>query len=291
MKALLSLFFLMTLSAQALEVASLHPILTDMLKQVGGNRLQITEVGKPGMNVHYFQPRASDIREMSKARLIFASGKKLEPYLGDLEDSLGAHQVIIQVGHTIPSQKISAKDQIYACCPHHAEGGIDPHWWHNVRNMERAVRVIEKKLIAADAAGSAVYKANAKTTIARLRQLDAWVKTMVATIPKSKRHLVTAHAAFGYFCKAYGFKATFVQGLSAKGEVPAQQLAISIRQLQAEKIPTVFPEKSANPKILAQIARQSGAQIGQPLIADGSVASYQRMIQTNVTNIVAGLKK
>jgi zinc/manganese transport system substrate-binding protein len=157
--------------------------------------------------------------------------------------------------------------------------------------MERAVRVIEKKLIAADAAGSAIYKANAKTTITGLRQLDAWVKTMVATIPKSKRHLVTAHAAFGYFCKAYGFKATFIQGLSAKGEVPAQQLAISIRQLQAEKIPTVFPEKSANPKILAQIARQSGAQIGKPLIADGSVASYQRMIQTNVTNIVAGLKK
>ena len=290
MKSVLSLFFLLTLGVQALDVASLHPILTDMLKQVGGNRVNITEVGKPGMNVHHFQPRASDIRKMAKARLIFASGKNLEPYLGDLEDSLGSHQVIIQVGHTIPSQKISRKDQIYACCPHHAEGGIDPHWWHNVRNMERAVRVIEKKLIAADAAGSATYKANAKATIARLRQLDGWVKGMVATIPKSKRHLVTAHAAFGYFCKAYGFKATFVQGLSAKGEVPAQQLAISIRQLQAEKIPTVFPEKSANPKILAQIAKQSGAKIGKPLIADGSVASYQKMIQENVTNIVAGLK-
>jgi len=291
MKVVAGLLFLLSLGAHALEVASLHPILTDMLRQVGGKRVSIAEIGKPGMNVHHFQPRASDTRKMAKARLIFASGKNLEPYLGELEDSLGSHQVIIQVGHTIPSQKISRKDQIYACCPHHAEGGIDPHWWHNVRNMERAVRVIEKKLIAADAAGAAIYKANAKTTIARLRQLDAWVKAMVATIPKSKRHLVTAHAAFGYFCKAYGFKATFVQGLSAKGEVPAQQLAISIRQLQSEKIPTVFPEKSANPKILAQIARQSGAKIGKPLIADGAVASYQKMIQSNVTNIVAGLKR
>ena len=291
MKAVTCLFFLLSLGAHALEVASLHPILTDMLKQVGGNRLQITEVGKPGMNVHYFEPKATDIRKMSKSRLIFASGKNLEPYLGDLEDGLGSHQVIIQVGHTIPSQKISAKDQIYACCPHHAVGGIDPHWWHNVRNMERAVRVIERKLIAADPEGSAIYKANAKTTIARLRQLEARVKGQVATIPRSKRHLVTAHAAFGYFCKAYGFKATFVQGLSAKGEISAKQLAISIKQLRDERIPTVFPEQNANPKILAQIAKQSGAKIGKALIADGSVASYQAMIQQNVTNIVAGLKQ
>ena len=291
MKAVTCLFFLLSLGAHALEVASLHPILTDMLKQVGGNRLQITEVGKPGMNVHYFEPKATDIRKMSKSRLIFASGKNLEPYLGDLEDGLGSHQVIIQVGHTIPSQKISAKDQIYACCPHHAVGGIDPHWWHNVRNMERAVRVIERKLIAADPEGSAIYKANAKITVARLRQLEAWVKGQVATIPRSKRHLVTAHAAFGYFCKAYGFKATFVQGLSAKGEISAKQLAISIKQLRDERIPTVFPEQNANPKILAQIAKQSGAKIGKALIADGSVASYQAMIQQNVTNIVAGLKQ
>ncbi len=284
------LFFLLSLTAHSLEVASLHPLITDTLKKVGGDRVQVIEVGKPGMDVHKFQPKASDLKKIARVSLIFASGKNLEPYLGDLEDSLQSHQTIVQVGRTIPSQKISAKDEIYACCPNHAVGGIDPHWWHNVRHMERAARIIEKHLTAADPSGKAHYQERSKQTVAELRQLDRWVKAQVASIPKSQRHLVTAHAAFGYFCKAYGFKATFVQGLSGKSEIPAQQLALSIRQLQKENIRAVFPEKFSNPKILSQIAKQSGAKIGKSLIADGSVKSYQQMVQQNVTHIVNGLK-
>lgn len=284
-------FLLLSLSARALEVASLHPLITDAIKQVGGDRVSVLEIGKPGMNVHEFQPRPSDLKNMKQIRLIFASGKGLEPYLGDLEDSLTARQMIVQVGHTIPSQKISKTDQIYACCPTHALGGIDPHWWHSVRNMERAIRVIEQKLAAADPAGKVHYSIRAKAATAQLRLLDSWVKGQVATIPRGKRHLVTAHAAFGYFCKAYGFKATYVQGLSADGEVSAKQLAISIKELREEAIPTVFPEKQANPKILTQIARESGASIGKTLIADGSVRSYESMIRSNVGSIVAGLRK
>ena len=285
------LFLLFTLTAHGLDVASLHPLITDMVNQVGGKRVTIVQIIKPGMDVHQFQPKPSDLRNMSKARIIFASGKGLEPYLDDLQDSLQAHQVLVEVGRTVPSQKVSAEDQIYSCCPHHALGGIDPHWWHNVRYMERAVRVIEKALTKADPAGKAIYAANSKATVARLLQLDRWIKGQVATIPKSKRHLVSSHAAFGYFCKAYGFKATFVQGLSAEGEVSAVQLAESIQTLRTERIPVVFPEVSANPKVLSQIAKQSGAAIAKPLIADGSVASYQNMIMTNVKNIVTGLKR
>ncbi len=285
------LYFLLALPALSLEVASLHPLLTDVIRQVGTSHVKIVEVARPGTNIHKFEPRSKDIRKISKASLIFASGKNLEPYLSDLEDNLLSHQVIVQVGRTIPSQRISSEEQIYACCPHHAVGGIDPHWWHNVRFMQRAVGIIEKSLSAADPAGKAHYKANAKKASSEMRELDRWVKAQVATIPKGKRHLVTAHAAFGYFCKAYGFKATYVQGLSAKAEIPARQLAESIRQLQAEKIPVVFPEESANPKILKQIASQSGAKIGKPLNADGSAKSYQAMIQQNVTRIVQGLKQ
>jgi zinc/manganese transport system substrate-binding protein len=288
MKLFLSLF--LTLAAHGLDVASLHPLITDAVKQVGGERVSVVEVVKPGMSVHKFQPKASDILKMAKARLIFASGKSLEPYLQDLTDGLQAHQAIIEVGRTIPSQKVSKKDQIYACCPHHAVGGIDPHWWHDVGNMERAIRIIEKELTKADPAGKAIFAANSKAALKRLRQLDRWVKGQVATIPRGKRHLVTAHAAFGYFCKAYGFKATFVQGLSADGEVSATQLTTSIKELRAEGIPMVFPEKTANPKILTQIAKQTGAKVGKPLIADGSVKSYQAMMQSNIANIVAGLK-
>ncbi len=283
-------FFLLTLLAPSLDVASLHPLITDAVKQVGGERVRVVEVIKPGDNVHQFKPKPGDLRAMAGARLIFASGKNLEPYLDDLSDNLQPHQLIIEVGKTLPSQKVSKEDQIYACCEHHAVGGIDPHWWHDVRNMERALRVIEKALIKADPEGKETYAANSKKQRDRLDQLNRWVKGQVATIPRDKRHLVTAHAAFGYFCKAYGFKASFVQGLSARGEVSASQLAGTIQELRREGIPMVFPEKSANPKVLQQIAQQTGAKVGQPLIADGSSASYQAMIEANVRHIVAGLK-
>jgi len=156
--------------------------------------------------------------------------------------------------------------------------------------MKRAIRVIQKELSKVDPAGKAIYKANAKAARKNLDRLESWAKGQIATIPRGKRHLVTAHAAFGYFCKAYGFKATFVQGLSADGEISATQLANSIQELRKEQIPVVFPEQAANPKILNQIAKQTGAKVGRPLIADGSVASYQRMMQENITHIVAGLK-
>ena len=289
MKALL-IFIAFILCAHGLDVASLHPLITDAVKQVGGERINVVEIVKPGANVHKFQPRASDIKNMNRARIIFASGKNLEPYLADLKDSLNANQIIIEVGRTIPSQKVSKEDQIYTCCPNHAVGGIDPHWWHNVRNMERAIRVIEKELIRIDPAGKAIYAVNSKAAWTRLTQLDRWVKGQVATIPRGRRHLVTAHAAFGYFCKGYGFKASFVQGLSAQGEVSASQLAGAIKQLRKEAIPMVFPEQTANPKVLQQIAKQTGAKVGNPLIADGSTSSYQAMIMANVESIVAGLK-
>ena len=188
---------------------------------------------------------------MNRARIIFASGKNLEPYLADLKDSLNANQIIIEVGRTIPSQKVSKEDQIYTCCPNHAVGGIDPHWWHNVRNMERAIRVIEKELIRIDPAGKTIYAVNSKAARTRLTQLDRWVKGQVASIPRGRRHLVTAHAAFGYFCKGYGFKASFVQGLSAQGEVSASQLAGAIKQLRKEAIQWSFLNKLQIPRFSA----------------------------------------
>ena len=285
------LFFLFLIaSAHGLDVASLHPLITDAVKQVGGKRVTVVEVMKPGADIHHFHPEADDLKNMAKAKLIFASGMGLETYLKDLKDGLQKGQSIVEVGKTIPAQKVTEEDKLYAPCPHHSHGGLDPHWWHNVANMERAIRVIEKELTKADPEGKAIYAANSKTTLASLRKLDRWVKAQVATIPKEKRHLVTAHSAFGYFCKAYGFKASYALGLSAHGEISATQLADSIKQLRKEAIPTVFPEKTANPKVLAQIAKQSGAKVGKPLIADGAVKSYQAMIQSNVTNIVAGLK-
>lgn len=156
--------------------------------------------------------------------------------------------------------------------------------------MERAVKVVAKELAKADPENAEAYQSRGRTAASEMRQLDTWVKRQVAQIPRDKRRLVTSHAAFGYFCKRYGFKATFVQGLSREGGISAQQLAETIQTLRAEGITAVFPERGSNPKILSQIASSSGARVAAPLEADGTIVSYEEMIRQNVESIVEALR-
>lgn len=225
--------------------------------------------------------------------MIFASGKGFETYLGGLADSLGEGR-IYEVGRGVPSQKVDAESQIYSCCPQgHHHGGkasaVDPHWWHNADLMRRAAGLVAKELARIDPPNAKYYKARGKETEQRYKTLDRWVKAQVSAIPRDRRRLVTAHGAFGYFCKAYGFKASFVQGLNKEGEISGKQLVEVITQIKAEKVAAVFAEKGSNPKVLAQIAKQSGAQVGRPLIADGGARSYQQMMQANVGAIVEAM--
>lgn len=287
---LLPLLLLATVAVAPAEltVGSLHPLMTDLARQVGGEKVRLVEIGRPGFDVHSFSPKQKDLRALGNCQLVLASGKNIEPYLGDLSDALGRIP-IVEVGRTIPSRVISASDSLYVCCPEHAKGTIDPHWWHDVGNMERAAKVVAKAFAERDPANAAYYKARGDQLARRYDDLDRWVKAEVAKIPRKQRKLVTAHAAFGYFCAAYKFEAVFVKGLGADHEVPAKTLAEEVAKLKKEQIRAVFPERFLNPKVLQQIAKEAGARIGQPLVADGSVASYEKMVRDNVGAIVSAL--
>lgn len=275
-----------------LKVASLHPIATDWLRQIGGEQVEVFVIAEHGnrFDPHRFKPSGNQVRDLENSDLIFAMGKKLETYLDELRDSIRPDQKIIEIGRTIPSQKVDA-GPIYACCPTHSLGSVDPHWWHNVRYAERGSRVVTDALAQADPANEELFKKRGKVVAQELRKLHLWVKSELATIPPEQRTLVTAHAAFAYFCEEYGFAAHYVQGLDREGEIPAKQLADTLRQLRRQKIRAVFPEKNANPKILAQIAEEVGCRFGQPLDAEGGAHdSYKAMIQQNVTRIVNALR-
>ena len=275
MKVLVAGMWLAALIAARAEltVGSLHPLMTDLVRQVGGDKVKLVEIGRPGFSVHSFQPKQQDLRALGKCQLVVASGKNIELYLGDLSDALD-RVPILEVGRTIPSRVLSAKDSLYVCCPRHSKGTIDPHWWHDVGNMERAAKVVAKALAERDPQNAAHYKARGDQLAKRYGQLDRWVKAEVAKIPRKQRKLVTAHAAFGYFCAAYKFEAVFVKGLGADHEIPAKTLAEEVAKLRKERIRAVFPERFLNPKVLQQIARETGATVGNPLVAVGAVASY-----------------
>jgi zinc/manganese transport system substrate-binding protein len=178
--------------------------------------------------------------------------------------------------------------------PSHAN---DPHAWQNVANIPIYVRNIARALAQIDAAGAAAYQANAERYVQRMGELDAWVRSRMATVPADKRRAITTHDAFTYFAAAYGVQLLAAQGVSSEHEPSAAQVARLIAQARQLNIRALFIENMTNPRYVQQIARDVGAPVGGTLYADslsppdGPAPTYEAMIRTNVETMVAGLMR
>lgn len=293
-RLLITLFFPLTtlMSAAEVKVSALHPLMADLARQVGGERVQVFDLVGEGGDPHHFEPRPSDMRNMQASALILAGGKNLETYLGRIHASL-PKVPIIEVGRTIPSLTVG-KDAVYACCPHQAhENALDPHWWHGIDNMRRAARVVADAFSTVDPGGKDFYQARARDYARELADLKSWARRELAKVPRGQRKLVTAHNAFAYFAREFGFEVIAVAGLNKEQESTPQDLARTIESVRKSGVPAIFPEYGANPKALESIARSTGAKIAPSLIADGNgigaKAGFKPMIQHNVTTITRAL--
>ena len=290
---LLSLLLLPFTAGAAVKVATLHPLLADVVRQVGGDKVEVIEILKAGGDVHHFEPAARDIAAMRGSVLLLAMGKHLETYLDKLRDSVGSSVKVIEVGRPIPSVQLDPSQEIFVCCPAHAKSSIDPHWWHSAENMKRAARVIADELAGVDPANEDTYAAGAKAAAKRFDELKRWAQQEISAIPRGDRRLVTAHAAFGYFCKEYGFKSVPVLGIGRSDDASPQYIAQAIQVIREQKIRAVFPEDQANPKVLTEIVRSTGVKLGDSLVADGTskdAHTFETMLAHNVRAIIAALK-
>jgi zinc/manganese transport system substrate-binding protein len=278
-------------AGSSLRVAALHPLMADLAKQVGGPRVEVFDLVGEGGNPHRYEPRPEDLKKMSASALVLASGKDLEPYLDRIRAVLGG-VTIIEVGRTIPSLAVGA-DDVYVCCPHHASGSIDPHWWHGIENMRRAARVVAQAMATADPAGAEAYLAGAATYSKRLEELKRWAKSDLSKVPRAQRKLVTAHNAFAYFAKEFGFEVIAVAGLNKEQNTTPQELAKTIESVRRAGVRAVFPEQGAGEKPVRSIAEATGTKIAEALIADGNGvgrdAGFEGMIRHNVRAIVGAL--
>lgn len=296
MKAFLAALALSLSVSQAapLKVASLHPIISDLARQVGGAQVQVIDILKPGGDIHHFEPAPKDIAAMRGSKLLLASGKELETYLDKLRDSIGSGVRLIEVGETIPSLPSAEHhhhDHDEAEHDHH-HGAFDPHWWHSAENMKRAARIVANVLSETDPANAAAYAAGAKAASKRFDELKRWAQKEISRIPRKDRTLVTAHAAFGYFCKEFGFEPISLLGLGRDDDASSRHIAETIQEIREHGIKAVFPEDQANPKVLAEVARSTGVKIGAPLVADGTAKNahtFETMLAHNVRAIVAAL--
>jgi len=278
-------------NAASLQVAALHPLMADLARQVGGDRVTVVDLVGDGGNPHRFEPRPGDLAKMQASALVLAAGMGLEPYLNRLKDTLQEVSVV-EVGRTLPSL-MAAKDGEGDTVAPQASGTPDPHWWHGVDNMRRAARVVALALADKDPAGKAIYLANAQAYGERLERLERWASGELAKVPRTQRKLVTAHNAFAYFAKEFDFTVIAVAGLNDEQNNTPQALAKTIAAVKLSGVKAIFPESNANAKVLQSIATATATTLAMPLIADGNGSGkdkgFEAMLRHNVQAITQAL--
>jgi zinc/manganese transport system substrate-binding protein len=275
------------LNAAELKVATLHPLLGDLARKVGGANVEVVDLIGPNGDPHHFEPTPADLQRAKGSALFLAAGLGLEADLPALKTIVPAP--IIEVGASLPV--------LHGGCEHeehdhhdHEEHAIDPHWWHSVDRFRRAALVVAEAFAAASPAHAEEFRQNAAAYRESLDALERWARVRLAAIPRDRRQLATAHAAFNYFCADFGFTPIPVAGLNREQSPDPAQLAALVAELKRLRVAAVFPEKESNPKLLQAITRDTGIRPGEPLIADGTaVSSYEKMVKYNVESIVRAL--
>jgi len=271
---------------EKIKAVATFSILADLVKNVGGDRVEVQALVGPNGDAHVYQPTPSDAKTLAEARVVFVNGLGFEGWMERLIKASTSKAAIVTATRGVKPRK--AEDD-------HGHGDADPHAWQSVANAKIYVANIRDGLVAADPAGKATYEANATSYLTRLDGLDAEVKDAVAKIPAARRKIITTHDAFGYFGAAYGVAFIAPQGVSTESEVSAKDVAKIITQIRKQKIPAVFLENVTDDRMLKRIGSESGARIGGTLYSDAltdeksPAPTYLDMMRHNVKQLAEAL--
>jgi zinc/manganese transport system substrate-binding protein len=275
-----------SVAQEKLKVVATFSILSDFVKNVGGDRVDVQSLVGPNGDAHVYQPTPSDAKAIADAKVVFVNGLGFEGWIARLIKASASKAAMVTATKGVRPRK--AEDD-------HGHGDADPHAWQSVANAKIYVANIREGLAAADPAGKSAYEANAAAYLAKLDVLDAEVKAAVAKIPADRRKIITTHDAFGYFAGAYGVSFVAPQGVSTESEVSAKDVAKIITQIRKQKIPAVFLENVTDDRMLKRIGAESGARIGGTLYSDaltdekGLAPTYIDMMRHNVKQLSAAL--
>ena len=277
-------------------------ILGDMVREVGGDRVEVITLVGPNGDAHVYQPTPADAKSVAAAQIVLVSGLGFEGWMDRLTRSASFKGPTVVASKGVqPLTMEEDGDHGHGHDRHgetgqgHDHGDIDPHAWQSLKNGEIYVRNIAEGLIAVDPAGAATYRANAERYLAEIAALDQEVRAAIAKLPPDRRTIVTSHDAFGYFAAAYGLEMVAPEGVSTESEASAKDVARLIRQIRAEHIPAVFMENVTDPRLIEQIRRESGAAIGGQLYSDalsppdGPAPTYLKMFRYNVATLTKAL--
>jgi zinc/manganese transport system substrate-binding protein len=247
--------------------------------------------------VHSFEPAPRDVAALAEAKVLVLNGMGFESWLPRMIRASGFDGMQVLASRTASVRHLDQTEEERSEGGHkHGDHDIDPHAWQDLRNGMIYAQNIADGLSQADPAHRAYYQNRVKAYIAQMKKLDAEIKTAFAEIPESRRKVISSHDAFGYFADAYGIKFIPVMGLTSEAEPSAREVASIIKQVKKENVSGVFVESTANPKIVHQIARESGAKIGGTLYADAlappdqPASTYLGMFSWNAGRLIYVLK-
>jgi len=284
-----------------LQVVATTTIVGDVVRQIGGEAIDLTVLLRPGMDPHTFEPSPQDAARVAGADVLFVAGAGLEAFLEPLLQQAGGRARRVDLSEGLPLLPFEAGMEEHEDHKHeeeaHSHGPMDPHVWLDPHNVITWTFTIEGALSQLDPDRTEVFRRNAEAYRAELRALDGWIRSQVALIPPDRRLLVTEHQVFGYFAHRYGFEqaGVIMPGVTTAAQPSAQEIARLEETIRSKGIRAIFVSSTVDPALARRIAEDTGARLVRLYVDSlsepgGEADSYVKMMRYNVQAIVEALR-
>lgn len=276
----------------SLRVVATTGMIADAARQIGGDAVTVQALMGPGVDPHSYRQTRSDIVAMTRADLVLWHGLYLEAQMQSFFHDLARKRTVVAVAEGLPKDLLRGHDD-YA-------DKFDPHVWMTPAMWKLVVIEVQKALTAARPEAAEVFAANAEAHLADLDRLISYGTEVLSRVPETNRVLLTAHDAFGYFGRDYGFAVLGIQGISTQSEAGLNRIGELVDLLVARDIKAVFVESSVSDRSMRALIEGAAAQghevsIGGELFSDamGADATYEGtyigMLDHNMTTIANAL--
>jgi len=277
-----------------IRVTTTVTMLTDLVRQIGGDKVLVQGLMGPGVDPHLYQATQSDLSKLRQADVVFYCGLLLERKMQDaLENLRRTGKPVHAVTRSIPKSSLIE--------PPDASGHFDPHIWFEVPLWSRCADVVVEGLVEADPDSKAYFEERAAEYKQRLETLHEWGLKKAAELPPEARILVTSHDAFAYFGRAYGFQVVALQGISTVSEPSLADIVKMVEFVKTHRVKAIFVESSVPHRTIQRVSEDAGVRIGGELFSDATgtpgeiedgfdLGTYEGMFRHNMNAIVNALK-
>ncbi|MCZ7573026.1 MAG: metal ABC transporter substrate-binding protein [Ardenticatenaceae bacterium] len=275
---------------QPLQVVATTTIVGDVVRNIAGDKVQLTVLMPPGADPHSFEPTPQDVAAIANADIVFINGVGLEKFLEPLLENAGGDARTVSVSEGVATREFAGEEEHAGEDEHE---GDDPHVWFNPLNVVVWTDNIEKTLSELDPNNAEAYRSSAEAYKQQLAELDNWIQGQVTGIPENRRTLVVDHALFGYFADRYGFEqvGAVIPGVSTMAEPSAQEIAALEETMRALQVPAIFVGTTVNPTLAERVAEDTGTRLVRVFTdslspPDGPASSYLALMRYDVSAFV-----